>query len=115
MDKTEEIAEIIVDFFNAVEAATVSAKMQIANIYVPQTSQPEKPTSETWNPDKITWEKAEGTKGPYERSEDVNSVHFKALLKDLAEHNGKMQKNGFFYWVFQNGYVVGRKPAKGNK
>ena len=63
----------------------------------------------TWNPDKIKWVWAEGTSGPYERSEDVNSIDFKEMLKDLGEHKGKFQREGYFYWAFQKAAVVGRK------
>ncbi len=81
--------------------------------------QPEKAKSEsqetrqwTWNPDKIAWHQAQGSSGPYERSEDVNSLEFKAMLKDLAEHKGKLNRDGRFYWVFNNGVTVGRTIPK---
>jgi len=63
----------------------------------------------SWNPSKIRWEQVEGAKGPYEKSEDVNSLDFKALLKDLQNHNGKLTRDGYFFWVFQYGTIVGRK------
>jgi len=72
-----------------------------------QPSQPPKIFS--WNPDKIEWVEAEGTRGPYERSEDVNNLEFKVMLKDLGEHGGKLTREGHFYWVFTSGSVVGRK------
>jgi hypothetical protein len=74
----------------------------------------EEPAKHTfnWNPDKIVWNQAEGSKGPYERSEDVNNPEFKSLLKDLADHDGKLTRNGFFFWVFQNGSIIGRKKRK---
>jgi hypothetical protein len=65
-----------------------------------------------WDPAKINWTQAEGTSGPYERSEDVNNLDFKVLLKDLAAHKGKLQRDGFFFWLFQNGSTVGRKKRK---
>ena len=42
-DKTEELAEVIADFFNALESACVNAKMQIAKLYNISLGQ-EKPT-----------------------------------------------------------------------
>ena len=66
----------------------------------------------TWNPDKINWVTAEGAKGKYQRSEDVNNPDFKALLKDLASHSGRMRNQGYFYWSFQNGTTVGRKQVQ---
>lgn len=68
-----------------------------------------------FDPNKIQWQPAEGHKGSYERSEDVNNPEFKAMLKELAAHGGKMTRNGFFYWVWKNGSTVGRKKRnKGN-
>ena len=66
----------------------------------------EKPS---WDPEKIKWTQAEGSSGPYEKSDDVNSLDFKAMLKDLAAHKGRLTRDGMFYWVFQNGTTVGRK------
>ena len=62
-----------------------------------------------WNPSKIVWRRAEGASGPYERSEDVNSLDFKALVKDLVAHGRKLTRDGTFYWLFKNGTTVGRK------
>jgi len=31
------------------------------------------------------------------------------MLKDLASHQGKFQREGYFYWAFQKASVVGRK------
>lgn len=64
----------------------------------------------SWDPSKIKWEKAEGAKGLFERSEDVDNPEFKAMLKDLASHKGKLTRDGVFYWVYRNGSTVGRKP-----
>ena len=63
----------------------------------------------SWNPEKIAWSKAQGTKGEYERSEDVDSLDFKSLLKDLAEHKGSLIRDSWFYWSFPKSAVVGRK------
>lgn len=62
-----------------------------------------------WDPSRIKWEQKEGTRGPYERSEDVNSPDHKALLKDIAEHKGFLFRDGWNYWTFKNGWVIGRK------
>jgi len=68
-----------------------------------------------WDPNKIKWEPAEGSSGPYERSADVNNPQFKAMLKDLAGHGGKMTRKGYFFWVFKNGSTVGRKKRNKGK
>lgn len=113
VDKTEEVAEIVVDFLNAVEAAAVNSKMQIAKLYTSiQDNGTEETIGLTWNPEQVKWEVTEGSRGSYERSEDVNSTDFKMMVKDLAEHKGKLTRDKKFYWLFQNGYTVGRKDAK---
>lgn len=66
----------------------------------------------SWNPERIQWKSAQGSHGYYERSEDVNNPDFKELVKDLTAHQGKLTHNGFFYWLFQSGLIVGRKLRK---
>ncbi len=102
-DQHIEVVESIMDFCNAVEAAVVNLRLQLEGKQA-------KPKS-LWDPRLIEWVLAEGEKGPYERSEDVNSLQFKELLKDLAKHDGKFFRNGYFYWAFKNGHVVGRKKS----
>jgi len=96
---TEEdlVLEAFTNFLNAVDAGIQAALQRIKAVKV------------GWDPDEIKWEKAEGSKGSYERSEDVNNPEFKAMLKDLASHGGRLTKDGYFYWVFKNGTTVGRK------
>lgn len=106
---SDEVAEAIVDFCNALESAIVNLRRQLGRR---NGSGPAPATSEGWNPNSIKWEAREGSKGPYERSEDVNNLQFKALLKDLGSHNGKLTRDGLFYWTFQNGSTVGRKKAR---
>jgi len=101
-------AEAIIDFCNALEAAIVNLRRQLGRRNGSSPSE----KSESWNPDTIKWEARDGSKGPYERSEDVNNLQFKAMLKDLAAHDGKLTRDGLFYWTFQNGHTVGRKKAK---
>jgi len=43
------------------------------------------------------------------RSEDVDNPEFKAMVRDLANHDGKLTRNGYFYWLFPNRKTVGRK------
>jgi hypothetical protein len=93
----------LLEFLNACEAGITAAKRLIAEDKGVQQ------TEEKWDPAKIQWIKTEGSKGPYERSEDKDNPDFKTLLKQLTEHNGKMSNNGYFYWLFQNGFTVGRK------
>ncbi|MCW4046857.1 MAG: hypothetical protein NWE99_04765 [Candidatus Bathyarchaeota archaeon] len=103
---TELAENMLLEFLNAIEAGIASAKQLYKEA---KGINDEKPA---WNPEKIKWEPTEGASGPYERSEDVNSLDFKALLKDLAAHQCKLSKNGYFYWTFRNGYTVGRKKRQ---
>jgi hypothetical protein len=99
-----------VDFLEGLEASVVKMKQQIAKLVGVE----EKPKFQ-WNPDKIKWEKIEGRRGEFECSEDVNNPEFKKMLKDLAEHNGKLTRDGVFYWVFRNGSTVGRKRKEAKR
>jgi hypothetical protein len=74
-------------------------------------TQAEKPKS-SWDPSKIKWTEAEGSHGRYERSEDVNSLDFKELMKDLEQHNDKLSRDGFFFWKFEKSAIIGRKKRQ---
>ena len=103
----EDLANFIedfCDFLDGLEASIVKMKQQIAKLVGIE----EKPKFQ-WNPDKIKWEKAQGPSGEFEKSEDFNNPEFKAMLKDLQSHGGKLTRNGMFYWTFKNGSTVGRK------
>ena len=94
----EDIAlTALLEFLNAVEAGIASARQIIKEAKI------------GWDPSAIKWEDAQGISGPYQRSEDADNPEFKTMLKDLQAHNGKLTKEGWFYWLFQNGTAVGRK------
>lgn len=82
-----------------------------ANEYLERLTPPEA-GEHNWDASKIKWVQAEGASGPYERSEDANSVDFKELMKDLETHKGKLTRNGFFYWRFTKSAIIGRKKRK---
>ncbi len=94
-DDTALIA--LLEFLDAVEAGVSAAKQRIKDAKI------------GWDPNQIKWEDAEGSSGQYQRSEDFNNPEFKAMLKDLQAHKGKLTRNGYFYWIFKNGSTVGRK------
>ncbi|MCR8488937.1 MAG: hypothetical protein NDP23_05245 [Crenarchaeota archaeon] len=96
--ENEDLALVaLLEFLDAVEAGVSAAKQRIKEAKI------------SWNPDQIKWENAEGSSGQYQKSEDFNNPEFKAMLKDLQAHGGKLTRNGYFYWVFKNGSTVGRK------
>jgi len=107
MNEDELATAALLEFLNAVEAGVAAAKYLIRE----RKGISEKPTY-PWDPAKIKWEQAQGSRGNYERSEDVNSPDFKALLKDLAAHQGRLFRNDYFYWAFKNGTTIGRKKRK---
>jgi len=97
-----EVLGPLLDAFSGLEASITQFKHAISQAKGIQ----------KWDPDKITWKQAEGASGPYERSDDVNNPEFKAMLRDLAAHNGKLTREGWFHWIFRNGSTVGRKKQK---
>jgi len=66
---------------------------------------------EAWDMNKIKWIQAEGASGPYEKAEPqgLRDSDFDLMLKDLKAHNGKLTREGYFYWVFSDQATVGRK------
>ena len=102
----DKATDALIAFLDAAEAGIAAAKQILKEKGVATTPRI------TWDPEKIKWTQEEGFKGKYEKSEDVNNLEFKAMLKDLQEHKGRMTHNGFFYWVFTNGSTVGRKEMK---
>jgi len=103
----EAFLEDFCDFLNSLEEAVQKMKMQIGKLVGVIEKQ-----KWDWNPEAIKWEKSQGAKGEFEKSEDVNNPEFKKMLKDLAEHDGKLTRDGVFYWVFKNGSTVGRKKRE---
>jgi hypothetical protein len=70
------------------------------------------PVELPFNVSRIRWRRAEGLKGPFELSDDTGNPDHKALLKFLVElAGGAVNSEGFFYWVFPDGRVIGRKPC----
>ena len=72
-------------------------------------------TPQPWDPSKIKWVTAQSAsgKGAYERYPDVGEKgetgDYPRLLVDLKAHDGKLMRDGFFYWLFQDGATIGRK------
>jgi hypothetical protein len=96
-ERDDEAIAALLEFLNAVEIGIANARQIIKEAKI------------GWDPEKIKWEETEGSSGPYQRSEDISNPDFKAMLKDLQAHNGKLTREGWFYWVFQSGTTVGRK------
>jgi len=101
----EVFLEGFCDFLNSLEASIVEMKQQIAKLTSGEQMW-------TWNPENIKWTRTEGAKGEYEKSEDADSQDFKALVKDLNRHAGKLRRDSWFYWLFKDGSAVGRKKRE---
>jgi hypothetical protein len=108
MSEDDLATSALLEFLNAAEAGIAAAKRLIQ-----EGKGICKESSQSWNPARIKWEQAQGASGPYERSDAANATDFKLLLKDLAEHDGKLSADGYFYWVFRNGSTIGRKRKRG--
>ncbi|MEM3356491.1 MAG: hypothetical protein QW166_01545 [Candidatus Bathyarchaeia archaeon] len=109
-EKREEIAEVLVDFATALEAACVNLKRYALELVNAE-------DKHVWDADKIKWIKAQSGKGEYERADGEQNkgvVDFDNLVADLKAHNGKLSRLGFFYWLFEQTETptVGRKPLK---
>lgn len=77
MSKQDETAlEAFTAFLDAVDAGVCAARETIKKAKGISSR-----VSGTWNPNAIKWETREGAKGPFERSEDVNNLQFKAMLE----------------------------------
>ena len=88
--------------------------------FVPKDEKKTQPTIKTrqhenvsgYDIEKISWQNREGPKGPYQISEDSTNPDFTALQQDLEAHKGKLKKEGFFVWQFdQNPQRLGRKKS----
>ncbi|MEM3698218.1 MAG: hypothetical protein QXQ94_12135 [Candidatus Bathyarchaeia archaeon] len=98
---SDELAlEALLEFINAIEAGIAAVKQHV------------KQAKQVYNIEAIKWEKAQGASGEYERSEDINSLDFKALLRDVQAHGGKMSVGDYFVWCFKNRAILGRKLRK---
>jgi hypothetical protein len=111
-DKSIQVLEVVADFLNAMEAATVNAKRQIADI-MGVTFHPVS-TKLPFDATKIKWQDRENQNGEFQMSEDYDSLDHKALLKFLEGHvpSKCITSEGWFYWVYPNGSTIGRKLKK---
>lgn len=73
------------------------------------------PVDKRWNPNKIEWIDATGTKGPYQKASNGSTEDAKNMLADLKEKGGKLTRSGYFYWLFTDQATVGRKKKGAKK
>lgn len=65
-----------------------------------------------WTPTRIRWVETEGSRGLYEKAAAQDNNDFKAMLQDLKARDGKLTRDSYFYWVFQDQETVGRKKVQ---
>jgi len=70
-----------------------------------------------YNTENLKWIRATGQKGVFEcypayGQKAKPTADYTALLNDLKAHEGKLQRSGLFYWLFDDNETIGRKPAK---
>lgn len=127
--KLDRIAENIEKQTDAIERNTQAMNNLITSFVVkdknvepkPQVPTPKeiekpKPSPELkFNVANVTWEKRTGEKGEFEIAEKAKNqnVDYVELEKLLKFGGGSMPSEGFFYWIFQDGNAIGRKPNKG--
>ena len=73
-----------------------------------------------WDPEQIPWKQAEGSKGLYQRypleGEKAEATSdYKGMLTTLNRNNGRMRRDGYFYWLFPDNATVGRKQVGKSK
>jgi hypothetical protein len=76
-----------------------------------ETMRPKETRGWTWDPFKISWDKKGGAHGPYEKCSGGDH-DYKALIEDLKAHQGKLLRDGVFYWLFVDQISVGRKERR---
>lgn len=101
--------EIEIEDEHDIEIAKTSVEGLIDGWLTPSELPSQHQGPEIWNPSQIHWQQAISQKGPYEKSEDYNSLHHKALVRDLAQHKNFLIKGDYKYWLFDNGSTIGRK------
>jgi hypothetical protein len=102
-----EVWPIIVDVANADESKAVNLKQQVKAIV--DGGKPKPQTDSLADTEEIGFTRLMGASGEYEKSEDFDNARFKALLRTLQAHNGKMTADGYFLWIFPDGKAIGRK------
>ena len=90
---------------------------QLAGIGEAEKAEQETP-SPSYDPSKIPWKEAEGARGKYERypaegEKPESTPDYENMLADLKKHEGKLTRNGYFFWVFDtDNSTVGRKQLR---
>jgi len=104
--------EALAAFLDAVEEGIIQARRILGQQTA--TARDEKTGKQgfTYDPEKIHWEPATGTKGPYQLATvqaNADNVDFGLLRTVLDEKQGPIWGKQYFYWKLENNNI-GRKP-----
>ena len=88
----DELAlEVILEYFNAVEAGVIAGRQQIKNRKLEKKD--------------LFWQEETGKKGLFQQTSkrvNDNSLAFQDLQKRICEHGGFLKKSGHNYWFDNN-------------
>ena len=68
--------------------------------------------SKSYDLSKIKTERTEGPSGFYQKATEQDNEDYRNLLKSLKAHDGKLTRNGFWIWLFNDEKSIGMKPSK---
>jgi len=77
-----------------------------------ETTEPKEAQKLTYDISKIKTVQAEGPSGPYKKANNQDGNDYKLLIEDLKAHDGKITRDGFWIWLFNDGKTAGLKPSK---
>ena len=79
-----------------------------------ETTEPkeEPKTEREYDLSKIKTERTEGPSGFYQKATEQDNEDYRNLLKSLKAHDGKLTRNGFWIWLFNDEKSIGMKPSK---
>ena len=104
-EETEKVLEILVNFANAMEAASVDLKHSVKEVVGIEKMAPSEVKYDSKDFDSLKWETKEGTKASYQQTTkeaNQNNDVFQALKKILQSHKGFWQNSSHKYWFHQN-------------
>jgi len=123
-EKFEVLLKAICDFAVQLEDAGRRLRQAVAEVVgveapskVAAASSKEAP-QKPWDPDRIRWAEAVSAAGrPYQRyppesGKIESTADYHGLLSELKRRGGKMEFNGYFYWLFKDGATIGRRRSQ---
>jgi len=115
-DASERYPIVSIGFFVKLRDAAQMI-VDAANEQLDQSSPFDDKVVQPYDPNSLGWIRTEGQKGPYERypafqQKPTSTFDYNNLLIDLKNHDGKLVRNGLFYWLWDDEQTIGRKTFK---